>query len=222
MIKALLFSLFITSPTNDTNKNVYGIDISHYQGDIVSKLKESDNITFVICKATEGITYTDPDFESNWKALSDRNIIKGAYHFYISSDSPEKQAAHFIQTASKPDIQPILDIETLGIKAPITPEVLQADLLVFLNLIEKSYNRIPIIYTNPYFANEYITKSEFSKYPLWIADYAKKSEPYVPTVWKDKGWTIWQKSESYTVESDTSDFDIFNGNLDKFKQFISN
>ena len=47
-----------------------GIDISKYQGDEVAMLnKHKDALSFIICKATEGVTFTDPDFIMNWKLI---------------------------------------------------------------------------------------------------------------------------------------------------------
>ena len=53
----------------------------------------------------------------------------------------------------------------------------------------------------------------FSNYELWLAEYTNRDQPTVPDVWKSKGYLIWQKSESYTVYSDKSDLDEFNGRL---------
>ena len=40
---------------------VYGIDISHHQNNEIDFIsKTSDSLSFVICKATEGVTYTEP------------------------------------------------------------------------------------------------------------------------------------------------------------------
>ena len=62
---------------------VYGIDVSDFQGDEVDFLdKQKDSLSFVICKATEGITYTDPEFQNNWKTIPEKGFIRGAYHFY--------------------------------------------------------------------------------------------------------------------------------------------
>ena len=64
---------------------IYGIDISMYQGKEVGEIhKKNDSLGFIICKATEGITYTDPDFSYNWKNIKEKSFIRGAYHFYRS------------------------------------------------------------------------------------------------------------------------------------------
>ncbi len=78
---------------------VYGIDISQYQGkeafDINSK---KDSLGFIICKATEGETYVDPDFQKNWGQITKDGFVRGAYHFYRSVDNPVSQANFFAKT----------------------------------------------------------------------------------------------------------------------------
>lgn len=34
---------------------------------------------------------------------------------------------------------------------------------------------------------------------LWLAAYVKKPDPFVPRAWADKGWTMWQHSETGRV-----------------------
>ena len=131
---------------------VYGIDISKYQGDEIDFLsKKADSLSFVICKATEGITYTDPDFKHNWNMISEKKFIRGAYHFYRSNDDPKAQAENFIQalaTIEKTDLPPIIDFEEGGIDQTQSVEQIQATLLVFIAAVEKSLNRKVIIYTD--------------------------------------------------------------------------
>jgi GH25 family lysozyme M1 (1,4-beta-N-acetylmuramidase) len=45
---------------------VPGFDISHYQGTVNFAGAYSSGARFVIIKATEGTTYTDPNFSNNY------------------------------------------------------------------------------------------------------------------------------------------------------------
>ena len=47
--------------------NVQGIDVSRYQGKIDWLQVKADKREFVFIKATEGQTYTDPNFAANVK-----------------------------------------------------------------------------------------------------------------------------------------------------------
>ena len=204
----------------------YGIDISKYQGDEVDLLrKKKDSLSFVICKATEGITYTDPKFRQNWQLITSEDFIKGAYHFYRCQDDPKKQAAHYlntIKTINSTDLPPIVDFEQEGVDKSQSVAQIQSNLLIFLKEIEQKLHRKPMIYTGFYVANQYLNKTEFSQYPLWIADYTSQKQPMIPTTWKNNSWSFWQRKDTYTFDHITNDFDLFNGNKEQLQTFIKN
>ncbi len=204
----------------------YGIDISHFQNnEIDSIVKSKDSLSFIICKATEGVTYTDPKFKMNWKMIKERDFLRGAYHFYICKDDPLTQATFFLKTISNietTDIPPIVDFEEGGIDKSQSVDKIRAGLKVFLNEIEKKLSCKPIIYTDINTGNKYLNNPYFSDYPLWVANYNGKKTPDIPVAWKNKGWLIWQRTDTYTLNTLKSDFDIYNGNLSEFKAFIKN
>lgn len=194
----------------------YGMDISHFQGDIVSKLKSTDELSFIICKATEGDYFVDPEFRSNWNEIKEKGLIRGTYHFYDCKYDPIKQANHFTTTVghiSDADIAPVLDIEQGSMRPDVSAEQMEKDILVFLKTVEKTLNRKPILYTDYAFAQEYLSNSEFANYELWLAEYTSVSRPKVPNTWSKKGFKIWQKSASYKRDSETTDLDVYFGEL---------
>jgi len=203
---------------------IYGIDISKYQGDEIAFLdKKTDSLQFIICKATEGITYIDPDFKHNWAKISEKNFIRGSYHFYRSNDDPIAQARNYINaltTIQKTDFPPIIDFEEGGIDQSQSVTQIQTTLHVFINEIEKKLKRKPIIYTDVNTGNKYLNKTVFSNYPLWIANYNNRDQPELPTAWQGSKWVLWQKSASYKIGATLNDFDIFNGSLIDLKKFI--
>jgi GH25 family lysozyme M1 (1,4-beta-N-acetylmuramidase) len=196
------------------NTVLFGIDISKYNKNIVDEINHLDKLTFIICKATEGMDYIDPTFFSNWKSLKNKNIIRGTYHFYKDNDDPIIQAQHFLTVVKKwetYDITPIIDIEMLSLSTHNNIEKLQENILIFLGYVENHTKRIPMIYTNYNFANQYLSNKKISKYPLWLAEYTSKDYPIIPNTWKNKGFKIWQKSDSYHYKSSIDDFDVFYG-----------
>ena len=205
---------------------VFGIDISHFNNNEVDLLvKRKDSLQFVICKATEGITYTDPKFMMNWRDIKEKGFIRGAYHFYRTQDDPLVQANFFLNAISDittNDIPPIVDFEQGGIDTSQSVETIQKNLLIFINEIEKKGNVTPIIYTSLNCGNTYLNNTVFSKYPLWIADYNGKQKPDLPNTWKTNSYLIWQKTDNYKIVNTTDDADLFNGDITKFKTFIKN
>jgi lysozyme len=204
---------------------VCGIDISKYQGDEIDFLnKKQDTLTFVICKATQGLTITDPDFNNNWKTITNKGFIRGAYHFYQCADDPVKQAQFFLSVVdsfSKQGFAPIIDVEESSMSANCSASQIQNNLLVFLKQIEQRTGRKPIIYTDNNTGNRYLANAAFASYPLFIADYNNTASPALPGAWKSKQWHLWQKSESYKILSTQDDFDVFNGGLQELQIFIS-
>lgn len=213
---AKVMSEAVAPPTE--KKAHYGIDVSHFQGDVVEKLNSSDHLRFVICKATQGITYTDPDFRNNWKMIKQQGLIRGTYHFYMCTDDPIKQAVHFASTASglsAADIAPVLDIEQGSMSSTVSAAQMEKDILLFLKTVEEKMGRKPIVYTNYSFAQEHFKNPELAEYDLWLAEYSNAKQPKTPDLWKDKGYKIWQKSAAYSLDSEKTDYDEFIGVLEE-------
>ncbi|MCD0478073.1 hypothetical protein LPB90_06370 [Chryseobacterium sp. LC2016-29] len=201
---------------NNLKTSLQGIDVSHWNGNIVEDLPKKDNLKFVICKSTQGERDVDPEFEKNWKYLDENNIMKGTYHFYVYSQDPIKQAEHFCKTVDKvakikdTDFPLIIDVEEMSLpRKSIDLHRLKNNLMAFLNFVENKTNRTPIIYSDFSFLNKYLNHSDFSKYPLWLAEYSHSSQPKIPAIWEKKGCLIWQKTDSYHVNSTDTDFDIY-------------
>jgi GH25 family lysozyme M1 (1,4-beta-N-acetylmuramidase) len=68
-----------------------GEDRSNFQA--VRSWKGND---FGFCKATEGLTFTDPTFSQNWANLKAEGIPRGAYHFFHPALSATAQASFFV------------------------------------------------------------------------------------------------------------------------------
>lgn len=204
---------------------LYGIDISSYQGnEIEFLLSKQDSLSFVICRATLGITFTDQDFANNWKLIPQNGFARGAYHFYECDDDPKKQAQHFLSvvgTYMPGDLPPILDFEQAGLAGVTDKQKIQNDLLTFLSTVEAATGRTPMIYVSPDFCDSYLSDTAFAKYPLYVADYSGTKEPVTPAVWKHSQWVFWQKSDTVHVDGNQNDFDVFNGNTQAFQSFIA-
>lgn len=68
-----------------------GIDIASYQKSLVpSKMTTAD---FIIVKATQGTTYTNPNFETHYKQAKAAGKLLGAYHYAAGGDAEEDEEA---------------------------------------------------------------------------------------------------------------------------------
>ena len=201
---------------NNTDQVHYGIDISHYQGKIMEEFDPRDSLKFIICKATQGVSYIDPEFRMNWNTIQEKGFIRGAYHFYICDEEPRRQAEHFaavIEDIGNHDIAPILDIEQGSMSTKVSEKQMEADILLFLERVYELTKRTPILYTDYAFAQEFLKNEALNKYPLWLAEYSKRPMPLVPTLWEKTGFKIWQKSDNYNAFSKSIDFDVYYGHL---------
>ncbi|MBI1771936.1 MAG: glycoside hydrolase family 25 protein [Burkholderiales bacterium] len=204
-----------------TNSTVQGIDVSHYQGTVNWAAVKTAGIGFAFAKATDGNTYTDPQFKTNWAAIKAAGLLRGAYHFYESNDDPVTQANNFIKAVGSiavGDLPPVVDIEIN--KGNFGSATLAANVQIWLNTVEQALGRTPMIYTGPSFWNQNMNNS-FSRYALWIAQYGA-SQPTVPKGWSK--WTFWQNSESGSVAGVTGnvDTDIFAGSMADLLAFAAN
>src|SRR5512142_3257654 len=64
---------------------VKGLDV--YHGDnggnpINWSAVKSGGMSFAFCKATEGTTFVDSSFSTNWSGIEAAGMIRGAYHFF--------------------------------------------------------------------------------------------------------------------------------------------
>ncbi len=196
----------------------YGIDVSHHQGSIdwnrvVEASRENGlPIRFAMIKATEGSTFTDPDFSWNMAHAKQAGLVCGAYHFYNPGTSPQKQAAHYINTVSlqKGDFVPIIDVERSGRSSA----ALRRELKVFVDEIKSHYGVTPIIYSSAKFQSRYLDSYELNECPFWVAHY------YVARPATERNWTIWQFSDRASVDGidGYTDFNVFSGSDADFER----
>ncbi|MGF1775681.1 glycoside hydrolase family 25 protein [Vibrio nomapromontoriensis] len=200
---------------------IKGIDVSHYQGKIIWKSVDTDDIKFSIAKASGGVSYIDPDFNVNWNGMKEQSLIRGAYHFFYPQDDPVKQANNYLKvvgTFQPKDLPPIVDVEVTGEK---DTDAIVTGLLQWLTTVEKATKRRPMIYSDLDFAQQYLSDPRLRDYPLWIAEYSDVVKT-LPKPWQSQGWTIWQYSQTGEVAGIDGDVDLdqFKGSKKELKAFI--
>jgi lysozyme len=202
------------------NFSIHGIDVSHHQQNINWDLVESMQVKkikigFAFIKATEGIGRVDSRYNYNWIKAKQKNMSRGAYHFFLATKSGKLQAQNFIDVVSlkKGDLPPVLDVEqTYGVRT----EQLRKEVKAFLETVENYYGVKPIIYTNVDFYRQQLG-SGFDEYPLWAAHYLEQQNPRI-----DRSWIFWQHSERGHVNGILTnvDFNVFNGDSASFQKLL--
>lgn len=211
--------------TYPANYTVRGIDISHYQGKIDwQRLRNanmgSDPVTFVIIKATEGVTMRDDYFNDNFYQARRNGLIRGAYHFLTPYESAKKQAQFFLRQAhlEEGDLPPVLDIEDerKWLAAGKNKAQIQRMALDWLKVVEKHYGVKPIIYSSYRFRRDILSDKRFLEYPFWMAHY------YVAEPAKDIEWSFWQHTDCGKLSGirGSVDCNVFNGTMADLKSLL--
>jgi len=196
--------------TSGSDYSIQGVDVSHYQGSINWTSVKNSGKSFAFCKATEGTTYKDPTFATNYAGIKSAGMIRGAYHFGRPGSDPTTQANFFYNTV-KPvsgDLQMMLDIEATDGK---TPSQVRSWIVTFINRIKTLSGNPGIIYTGFYFWRDSAGNGSNLDCPLFLAAYNTSPANYVPAAWPY--YTFWQYTSSGSVSgiSGNVDRDAFNG-----------
>lgn len=206
--------------SNPDQWEVFGVDVSSYQGTVNWHTLASQGVDFAFIKATEGSLLQDKQFAANWNGALEAGVRPGAYHF-LSYDSPgQTQADNFI--AMVPDTQgalpPVVDIEFYGeyLEQPPEKAQVQAILDPLLERLEEHYGVKPILYVTYRSYYSYLTDSKYADYPVWCS--SPIVFPLVPR------WDFWQYSHSAQLEGyhgaqTLIDLNVFRGSREQFEAF---
>ena len=199
---------------------VFGVDVSSYQGTVDWHTLAGQGVDFAFIKATEGSLLQDKQFAANWAGALEAGVRPGAYHF-LSYDSPgETQADNFIDLVpvTQGALPPVVDIEFYGpyLDTPPEKEQVQAILDPLLERLEAHYGVKPILYVTYRSYYSYLTDAKYAGYPIWCS--SPTIFPLVPR------WDFWQYShaarlEGYTGAQPLIDLNVFRGSREEFEAF---
>ncbi|HEV2638152.1 MAG TPA: GH25 family lysozyme [Actinocrinis sp.] len=194
-----------------------GIDVSHYQGSVNWKSVKSAGISFAYIKATEGTTYTDPDFSANYLNAYNAKVIRGAYAFaQPGSSSGASQANYFADHGgawSKDNLTLPGMVDLEGGCYGLSVSAMDSWILSFYNAYKSDTGRDIVIYTSPSWwdtcTDDWSGMS--AKSPLFEADWTTAANPSVPAGFPYA--TIWQYTDTGSVSgvSGNVDRDKFDG-----------
>lgn len=231
-------------PDHVRTGEIWGIDVSHHQGRVDWSDMPDQGVFFAYLKASQGKSFRDREFGRNWLAIKElrsqgKKIHGGAYHFLSAGFSGEEQATNFIDRIGgkldASDMPACLDLEwdfevRNGRVIPndrwgaLSSERIVRKALSWLAAVEQATGKRPIIYTNAHWWHERIgNRKDLAGYPIWIADYSKKSlEAEKPREIDGHSWTIWQLTDRGSTSGIGGNVDTnrFSGNeKDFYKAF---
>ncbi|MFK7798791.1 MAG: glycoside hydrolase family 25 protein [Aureispira sp.] len=209
----LLFFLSTLLQHDAHQYTVQGVDVSRYQRQIDWEvLHQEAGVQFAFMKATEGSSYEDPYFDYNWKTARKVGVLRGAYHFYRTEQSPLWQAKQFMRTVKlrKGDLPPVLDVENVD---KVNKADLIKDLTVWLETVEEHYKIRPIIYASLDLYQRHL-HAAFPDHLVWIARYSRRQPPL------ELNWYFWQYSDEMELSGIKGyvDGNVFVGSYRQLKQ----
>ncbi|WP_280264301.1 glycoside hydrolase family 25 protein [Nocardia wallacei] len=222
-----LAAVGILSATSVATAQPTGPDVSswqHIDGRMINwfEVKASGN-NFAMVKATEGLNYVNPYFVPDSVLMRAAGVARGTYHYAHPELPPEPQAALYatlVLGQNGPlDLPPVLDLENSG---GLPPAALIDWTHRYLNTVQALTGRVPIVYTYPTFWKTAMADTnEFTRYPLWIADYRGNDQPEVPGGWPT--WTFWQQTDSGRIPgiAGNTDINVYSGAQGDFARFAN-
>jgi lysozyme len=211
----------MTEPTSASPTQTQGLDVSHFQGTVDWPQVAQAGYAFAFIKATDGITYVDPMFATNWAGAKAAGLLRGAYHFFEADDDPQQQAANYLKNVSleSGDLPPVLDVEASSTSSEVPTATIIDSIQAWLYAVAQATGRTPILYTNRTYWDSLGTE-QFSGYPLWLAEYGVAS-PTLPQGWTS--WAFWQFSQSGEISGIAAsvDLNLFQGSLQDLQQMLS-
>jgi lysozyme len=206
---------------------VIGPDVSSHNHDKGASLnwraiRRSGGASFAFIKATEGGSYRNPSFSSDFASARSHGLIRGAYHYARpggasaheitrSANAEAVQFGRVIGDLNGPgNLAPVLDLEDAG---NLSPPGLSLWVRTWLKRMTKLTGRTPIIYTGVTFWQKNMGNSTaYAAYPLWVAAYGV-SKPARIGGWGS--YTFWQYTDSGHLAgaSPSTDLSVFNGSF---------
>jgi GH25 family lysozyme M1 (1,4-beta-N-acetylmuramidase) len=199
-----------------TPAGVRGIDVASYQGNVNWSSWYSKGIRWAYVKATEGTSYTNPYFSSQYTGSYKQRMIRGAYHFARpDSGTGAAQARYFVAhgggwSADGRTLPGALDIEDNYTGGPRCWGNTDAQNVAWVKSFMTTYKsltgRDAVIYANiPFWRDCLGNTTAFSRTsPFWLAYWSSSRPSSYPGGWTFD--TFWQYSGT-----GSTDLDVFNG-----------
>jgi lysozyme len=189
---------------------VQGIDTSHWnhssssssgkQGSAINwtSVKNAGK-RFDMMKATQGTSYVDPWFTTDFAGARSAGVYVSPYHFWDqSAGTGTAQANHFLAELKavgytglrQYEMAPMLDLEGCPSQTTV------ANVKSFLTTVANALGVTPMVYTSKGEYTNCLSANGISAYPLVVADWSD-NPPRLPADWTS--FIFWQYTDSITV-----------------------
>lgn len=163
-----------------------GIDVSEWQGEINYSNVAEDGIEVVYIRSSEGSSYIDPYFKTNYERAKANNLKVGFYHYMIARnmEEAEQEATFFASVISgtEADCRLAMDFESFG---DLSVEQINEISFAFLRKVEELTGKEMVVYSNTNDAINIFSQELANNYPIWVAEYGVR-EPI-----NNGKWSTW-------------------------------
>lgn len=171
------------------------LDVSNYQGWIDWQRVAADGYRHAAVKASEGLSYVDPYAKRNAANARAAGVRVSLYHFAHPSESPLREARHFLDVAlgekllRQGDPAPALDLE---VTEGLGPHALWRWQHTWGEIVGEALGTTTILYSYLFFLQDDLYLPPKHR-PVWGAAYG-----HVPTDVLQR-WHAWQYTSSGSV-----------------------
>lgn len=155
-----------------SNTRYDGIDVSNWQGYVNYSQVKNAGIEIVYIKASQGTSYKDPYFETNYTNAKANGLKVGFYHYLTATNTNQAiQEARFfasVISGKSPDCKLVLDYEVFnGVGRTEVNQIAKT----FLQELKSITNTEVMMYSNLSTAQNIFDNELARQYPLWLAYY---------------------------------------------------
>ncbi|MFI9205627.1 lysozyme [Streptomyces sp. NPDC053048] len=209
-------------PANSALAYVEGVDVSSHNGHVSWSKLWNNGSRFAYVKSTEGTSYTNPYFGSQYNGAYREGMIRGAYHFALPDNSSGAAQADFFAdhgggwSSDGKTLPGVLDMEynpygnqCYGMSAGRLIDWMED----FFDTYRERTGRDAVLYTSTGWWKKCTgNHSGFGGWnPLWIPRYGSSSGE-LPAGWGF--YTFWQYTDSGPT---VGDHNRFNGSYSRLK-----
>ena len=193
---------------------VRGIDISAHNGVVDFDKVASVGMDFVILKATEGATFKDKNFPTNYRKARKAGLKVGAYHFFRFDVGGYMQALNLMHSIKgrRLELPVVIDVEEWSNPRDHTTHDILARLQTMINTLEAHGYHV-MLYSNKDGFEKFFSQ-QFAHYPLWLCSFTGAPEA--------GNMRLWQFSHVGRVSGVDGKVDIntFNGSAAAWQQWL--
>jgi lysozyme len=190
---------------------VQGVDVSNHQGAIDWPRVRASGFGFAYVKASEGRTFTDPEFATLSAGARRAGLKVGAYHYFTFCSDGAAQAERFLAASGgrvPGDLPPVVDLEFGGncSRRP-TPAEFDREYAAFDARVTAAFGRPPVLYTTSDFAAKYLDdaqrrRSRLAGRRLWVRETLGRASG------RCERWAFWQYADRGRVDGIAGPVDL--------------